>query len=71
MASLIRKSGGTAVMGPSRGLRSQLRYASSINADYAVIIGDDEIDKGKFTLRQLGESTQQELSSEEIIRSVC
>ena len=71
MASLIRRAGGAAVMGPSRGLRSQLRYASSIGADYAVIIGDDEINKGKFTLRQLKQSIQQELSPEEIIRSVC
>ena len=71
MASMIRKAGGTAVMGPSRGLRSQLRYASSIGADYAVIIGDDEIAKGKFTLRKLKESIQREVSPNEIIRSVC
>ena len=40
LCARLRQEGTSAVLGPSeRGLRSQLRYASSIKATHAVIIG--------------------------------
>lgn len=67
LASDIRGNGTTAVLGPSRGLRSQLRYASSIEAQYAVIIGEDEIASGEYTFRCLTDSTQSEKSRDDIL----
>ena len=70
IASQIRQSGGSAIIGPSRGLRSQLRYASSVEASHVVIIGEDELAKGKYVLRNLGDSEQKDGTPEEIIREL-
>ncbi|MCH8061187.1 MAG: histidine--tRNA ligase [Chloroflexi bacterium] len=68
LSSNLRKSGISAVVGPTgRGLRSQLRYASSIEATHAVIIGDDELQKGVAILRDLSASEQQEVKPDELI----
>ena len=68
LSSSLRKSGISAVVGPTgRGLRSQLRYASSIDATHAVIIGDDELQKGVAILRDLSASEQQEVKPDELI----
>ena len=67
LASQIRNSGGAAMVGPSRGLRSQLRYATSVGASHAVIIGEDEISTGLYKLRNLRESDQSEATVEEIL----
>ena len=67
MGSRLRKAGTAAVLGPSgRSLRSQLRYASSIKATHALIIGDDEIQKEVFTLRDLVKGQQQEVTGERL-----
>ena len=60
----------SAAVGPSRGLKSQLRYAATCKASYAVIIGDDELAKGKYTIRNLNDSTQEELGRDQIIEIV-
>lgn len=70
LASQIRLAGGSAAVGPSRGLKSQLRYAAAAKASYAVIIGDDELAKGKYTIRNLNDSTQQESNRDQIIEMV-
>ena len=70
-ASNLRKSGNVAVLGPAgRGLRSQLRYASSINATHAIIIGDDELQRGTFTLRNLAKGEQAEVTVEGLAQAL-
>lgn len=44
-----------------RSLKSQMRYADSLNADYVFILGDDEIDKGMVVLRNMKTKVQYEL----------
>jgi histidyl-tRNA synthetase len=44
-----------------RSLKSQMRYADSLNADFVFIIGDDEIDKGIVVLRNMKTKEQYEL----------
>ena len=61
LASELRVAGIRAVLGPSRGLRSQLRYAGSIDATHAVIIGDDELAKNTVILRDLAQGRQEEI----------
>ena len=63
LASDLRRAGVPAVLGPvGRGLRSQLRYASSIDATHAAILGDDELEKGMVVLRDLGLGEQHKLA---------
>jgi histidyl-tRNA synthetase len=44
-----------------RSLKSQMRYADSLNADFVFILGDDEIDKGMVVLRNMKTKVQYEL----------
>ncbi len=44
-----------------RSLKSQMRYADSLNADFVFILGDDEIEKGMVVLRDMKTKVQYEL----------
>jgi len=44
-----------------RSLKSQMRYADSLGADFVFILGDDEIDKGMVVLRDMKTKVQYEL----------
>lgn len=69
LSSQLRKAGTTAVLAPTdKTLRSQLRYASSIGATHAVIIGDDEIQKGVVVLRDLSKSEQREINPDHLVQ---
>lgn len=61
LASELRRAGIRAVLAPPRGLRSQLRYAGSIDASHAVILGDDELAKDAVVLRDLSLGQQEEI----------
>ena len=67
LASQIRSTGCRTVIGPSRGLKSQLRYANSIKASHCIIIGDDELKDGTYTVRNLNDSDQNRLSPKAIM----
>ena len=54
----------TDVMG--RGLKAQLKYADRSDARYTVVIGDDELEKGVVTLRDMDNSTQKEIAIDKI-----
>ena len=59
IASELRRDGVAATVGPAgRGLRSQMRYANTIGATHAIIIGDDELAQGVVQLRDLVRSEQ-------------
>jgi histidyl-tRNA synthetase len=44
-----------------KSLKSQMRYADSLHADFVLILGDDEIDKGLITLRNMKSKEQHNL----------
>ena len=54
----------TDVMG--RGLKAQLKYADRSDARFTAVIGDDELDKGVVTLRDMVNSSQKEIRIEAI-----
>ena len=54
----------TDVMG--RGLKAQLKYADRSDARFTVVIGDDELEKGVVTLRDMVNSSQKEIAIEKI-----
>ena len=71
IASTLRENGVSAVLAPSgRSLRSQLRYASSVGATHAVILGDDELKRGTAVLRDLTQSAQIEVAIGELARAL-
>ena len=61
IASDLRSAGIAATLAPPRGLRAQLRYASNSSATHALIIGDDELTNGVAALRDLSNSTQEDV----------
>ena len=50
-----------------RGLKAQFKYADKAGARYVVVIGDNELEKGVVSLRDMANSTQQEVPADEII----
>ena len=69
LCSELRRGGVSAVLGPSsRSLKSQLRYASAIDATHAVIIGERELSEGTVTLRDLAKSEQQEVKRDGLLQ---
>lgn len=62
LASLLRKNNLFVVTDVcERGLKAQLKYADRLNARYCIVIGDDEVAKGVITLRDMLNSTQEEV----------
>ena len=53
-----------------RNFKAQLSYANTINADYAVIVGEKELEAGKLTLKDMVSGEQELLTLEEIIEKV-
>ena len=50
-----------------RSMRAQMKDANRENAVYTLIVGDNELDEGKFTLRNMVESEEVSLSLDEIL----
>jgi histidyl-tRNA synthetase len=53
-----------------RNFKAQLSYANTINAGYAVIVGEKELEAGKLTFRDMVSGDQELLTLEEIIEKV-
>ena len=65
----FREKGISATMDYSgRSMRTQMKDANREKANYALIVGDNELETGTFTLRNMRESKEKHLSIEEIIR---
>jgi histidyl-tRNA synthetase len=54
------------LLSAERSLKAQLRRADKIGANYAVIIGQDELARAAAQVRDLGASTQREVSLEKL-----
>ncbi|PYB69118.1 histidine--tRNA ligase [Thermoplasma sp. Kam2015] len=51
----------------NRGLSSQLKYASSSGADYAIIFGERDLEKGQVTLRDMHSGSQESMDVDSIV----
>ncbi|MBO6584543.1 MAG: histidine--tRNA ligase [Gracilimonas sp.] len=54
----------------SRSMKAQMKDANRENALYTLIVGDNELNEGKFTLRNMKESEEMSLSFDEIIEKL-
>ena len=50
-----------------RSMRAQMKDANRENAVYSIIVGDNELEEGKFTFRNMHESEEESLSLDEIL----
>lgn len=53
-----------------RSMKAQMKDANRENATYAIIVGDHELESGKFTFRNMKESEEESLSMEEIFEKL-
>ena len=49
-----------------KSMKAQMRAANRVNAAFAVICGDDELESGKLVCKDMRESSQQEISQAEL-----
>ncbi|MGB3260027.1 histidine--tRNA ligase [Paenisporosarcina sp.] len=66
--SQLRQNGITAEMDYlDRKVKAQMKSADRLNAKFSVVIGDNELETGKVSLKYLANGSQQELTFEEIV----
>ena len=53
-----------------RSFKAQFKYADKVKAKYTVVIGSNELEKGKYVLKDMSDGTQEELSPEEILNKL-
>ncbi len=62
LASDLRRVGLSAIVGDSgRSMKAQMRHASSLDAAFAAIIGDRELESDSVTLKRLADASQETL----------
>lgn len=67
LSSTIRNTGISAVLAPTRGIKSQLRYGASISATHAIIIGDEELQNNEVVLKNFAEHSQEIIPESNLI----
>ncbi len=71
LAGSLRKSGIKTCMDVSdRNLKSQFKYADRLGVRYVAIIGDEELEKGMVSLRDMQNSSQKEIPLTELLREI-
>ncbi|MBI4312790.1 MAG: histidine--tRNA ligase [Chloroflexi bacterium] len=62
LAAGLRAAGLTVLLAPAqRSLRAQMRYASSVNARYAVVLGETEVERRAGSVRDMDSASQEEV----------
>jgi histidyl-tRNA synthetase len=50
-----------------KSFKAQMRYANKLNARYAIILGDDELEKGRCIIRDMNDSSQREIELDKVV----
>jgi len=67
----LRRAGVGVILGSgTRGLRGQMRQANALEIPFALILGDDEIEKGEVMVRDMESSAQESRPVAEFIDKV-
>ena len=67
----LREAGYSATMDyMGRSMKAQMKDANRENAAFAIIVGDHELESGKFTFRDMDESEEESLSFDEILQKL-
>ncbi|MCH7483532.1 MAG: histidine--tRNA ligase, partial [Chloroflexi bacterium] len=71
LASGLRRAGLSAIVGDSgRSMKAQMRHASSLDAAFAAIIGDRELESASVTLKRLADGSQETVPIGDIVARV-
>ena len=71
LAASLRRSGVGAILSSgTRGLRGQMRQANALAIPYALILGDDEIERGEIVVRDMSASTQESRPLSEFLSEI-
>lgn len=71
VVSVLRKLGvSVAVDFNVKGIKSHMKKADKLSANYAIIIGEDEVKENKLVLKNLKERTQEKLTLDETIKKI-
>jgi histidyl-tRNA synthetase len=54
----------------AKSLKSQMRRADKLKARYALILGEEELKKGKAALRDMANKSQEEISIEGLVQAL-
>ena len=54
----------------ARNIKGQFKYADRLNARYTLVIGDNELDKGVVSLKDMAASSQREVAIEDIYNEI-
>ena len=54
----------------NRNLKGQMKYANKLAARYSVVIGDEEIEKGVVTLKNMVSGEQKEINANDITKEI-
>ena len=54
----------------NRNLKGQMKYANKLAARYSVVIGDDEIERGVVTLKDMKSGEQKEINASDITKEI-
>lgn len=55
----------------ARSLKAQMKYADKIGARYTLILGDSELESGKAQLKNMENSTQEEIEIDNVCNIIC
>jgi histidyl-tRNA synthetase len=71
LASDLRRTGLSSVVGDStRSLKAQMRHASALDAAYAAIIGDRELESSSVALKRLADGSQETVPPDDVAARV-
>ena len=72
LAAKLRQAGVGAILGSgSRALRGQMRQANALEIPYALILGDDEIERGEVVVRNMETSKQEAQPLAEFLKGIA
>lgn len=54
----------------ARNIKGQFKYADRLNAKYTVVIGENELERGKVSLKDMAKSEQREINIEDILEEI-
>ena len=54
-----------------RSLKAQMKYADKVGAHYTLILGDSEMESGKAQLKDMTNSTQEEVEIDTLVQKIA
>jgi histidyl-tRNA synthetase len=70
LAAALRQAGASVEVGLEAKLKRALELANKLDARYALIVGDDEIAAGEYTLKEMSSGEQSRLSREALLEKL-